>query len=139
MLVSNAATSNKIWIPDITDEELALRAQRIKPVIRRNSKLFNIKLPDLKTESYIWDPVLTDEAPELVALYDFTTYHTWAYYGSFKPTIAEVLAAIPAEFLDRTVAFEMIASPETADDLNKEREALNAGYNVAIVRLYAKA
>ena len=30
--------------------------------------------------------------------FEIPTLHTWAYYGFFKPTIAEVLAQIPAHF-----------------------------------------
>ena len=52
--------------------------------------------------------------------------------------VAEVLKQIPEDILNQVIAFEIIGQPETADDLNKEQEALNAGYHVATTRLYGK-
>lgn len=60
------------------------------------------------------------------------------YYGIFKPSIAEVLAQIPEELIEQTVAFETIG-PADADALNKERDALNAGFHVATTRLYGRS
>jgi hypothetical protein len=57
----------------------------------------------------------------------------------FKPSIAEVLAQIPEEHLEQVLAFEIVDSPNNVDDLNAEREALNAGYHIATTRLYKRA
>jgi hypothetical protein len=100
--------------------------------------LFFIDAVDPFNVAYTWDPKPTDEATGLKDLREITTYHSFSYHGFFKPSIAEVLAQIPEEHLDTVVAFEIIASPDTVDDLNREHEALSAGYHVATTRLYAR-
>lgn len=102
-------------IPEISDERLAQLHARIKPVVRgaRRSNgaawhdgLFYIQDVDLRGESFTWDPTLTESAEGLRELARIETTHTCGYYGFFKPSIAEVLAQIPVEFLDRCVAYE---------------------------------
>lgn len=124
--------SEKVWIPEVPEERIRELAERIKPVI--NGRY--IKPVDLFKVAYTWDPKLAKRAVNLEPVRDITTYHTFGYYGFFKPSIAEVLAQIPADLLEKVVAFEIIGSPTTADDLNRESVALNAGYHVAVTRLY---
>ena len=81
---------------------------------------------------------MIEKADSLKALGTIATLHAWGYYGVFKPSIAEVLAQIPAGYLDEVVAFE-VAGPKDAEDLNREKEALDAGFHVARTTLYAKA
>ncbi len=142
-------SAGKSWIPEVPKQRILELAERIKPVVRfaRGEKElfrspegypFYIKPVDPFEIAYMWSPEPTDRATGLKPLCDITTYHTWAYYGLFKPSIAEVLAQIPAEHLDKVVAFEIVAHPETADDLNAEREATDAGYHVATTRLYVR-
>lgn len=104
-----------------------------------SGELYYIKDVDLKTIAYIWDPFPTKKASNLENLTDITTYHHFNYCWLFKPSVAEVLAQIPEEYLAETVAFEIIESPETADDFKKHLEAFNAGYHTAVTRLYKKA
>ena len=59
-------------------------------------------------------------------------------YGMFKPSIAEVISCIPEYMWKKVYAFEIVDKPRDASDLNKEREALNAGFHVATTRLYLK-
>lgn len=101
-------------------------------------ELYYIKPVDLFGVAYTWDPKPADKATDLKPLCDITTYHTYGYQGLFKPSIAEVLAQIPAEYLDGVVAFEIVDSPKTVDDLNREHKALNAGYHVATTQLYIR-
>ena len=131
-------SSEKVWIPKVSKEEIEKRSERIKPVVKFDSNLSFIKPVDLFGIAYTWDPEPAGRAKGLKPLCDITTYHTYGYYGFFKPSIAEVLAQIPKEYLDKVVAFEIINSPGTADDLNRESAALNAGYHVATTRLYVK-
>jgi hypothetical protein len=127
----------KSWIPEISDERLAELSERIKPLVRNgDGELCYIRPVDLRGTAYTWSPKIIEKAGEMNVITDITTYHTYGYYGFFKPSIGEVLAQIPAEYVDRVVAFEIIKSPETADDLNREKAALNAGYHVATTRLY---
>lgn len=131
--------SDRQYIPEVPKKVIRKRAKRIKPVYEFDGKKRFIKKVKLFSTAFTWDPKPRKKARKLVALQDITTYHTWAFYGFFKPTIAEVLAQIPEDVLDKVVAFEIVMKPETADDLNKDKEALNAGYHVATTRLYGKA
>jgi len=138
-MAQTARVEKKSWIPEVPKERIQKLAERIKPVVQFAQKGRRyIKPVDLFDIAYTWDPKSADEAMDLKPLCDITTYHTYGYQGLFKPSIAEVLAQIPAEHLDKVVAFEIVGSPKTADDLNREHEALNAGYHVATTRLYVR-
>jgi hypothetical protein len=127
-------------IPKISDEELAELAKRIRPVVRKKSRgkrPFYIKVnPDLRGTSYLWDVKYEKEATGLFEFATVTTLHTYGYHAFFKPSVAEVLAQIPPEYRDRVVAFEITERPMSAEDLNKERAALNQGFHVAVTALY---
>lgn len=142
-------TETKSWIPDVPKERLDELGARIKPVIRYvagDNKLqrdaggdpYWLEPADLHNTAYAWNPKPTSRAPALEAICDQRTYHGYGYYGMFKPSIGEVLAQLP-EANDDIVAFEIIEQPECADDLNRETEALNAGYHVATTRFYKLA
>ncbi len=134
-----ARHEKKSWIPSISDERLRELFEKIKPVVDFGKKgLRYIKQEDLRNIAYTWDPKPAKKAKNLYNLCDITTYHSYGHYVLFKPSIAEVLAQIPKEHLDKVIAFEIVKSPETADDLNREREATNAGYHVAMTRLYVQ-
>ena len=131
--------SEKIWIPEVSNEEITKLAKRIKPVVLFKRKgLCYIKPVDLFKVAYTWDPKSAKKATGLIPLCEITTHHGFGYAGFFKPSIAEVLAQIPQAYLKRVVAFEIVDSPKDADDLNKEKDALNAGYHVAKTRLYGR-
>lgn len=126
-------------IPKITDERLAALAARIKPVVRnRNNALAYVAPCDLRNEAFTWDPKITRRADNLVKHATIRTLHTYGYYGFFKPSIAEVLAQIPADLIEQTVAFETVG-PADADAINEESAALNAGFHVATTRLYGRS
>jgi len=142
-------TVKKSWIPEVPKSDILELAKRIKPVVRfaiglmgrfksPEGKPYFIKPVDPFTIAFMWSPKPRKVAKGLKKLVDITTYHTWTYYGMFKPSIAEVLAQIPADIVDRVVAFEIIDYPETAGDLNRNLDALNAGYHVAVTRLYTR-
>lgn len=130
---------NESWIPEITDERLAELVERIKPIVRwDNGDQYYIEPVDPRGVAFTWDPTPTKKAMGLMPIRDITTYHTFGYHGMFKPSIAEVLAMIPEDVIDEVVAFEIVELPETADDLNKNFEALIDGYHVAKTRLYKR-
>jgi len=131
-----AQTDEKVWIPKISDERLNELAKKIKPVVRIKGQPRYIQPVDLRGVAYTWDPKPAGHAKGLAELCVITTYHSYGAPMFFKPSVAEVIAAIPEEHLDKVIAFEIISSPNTADDLNAEHEALNAGYHVAKTRLY---
>lgn len=139
------AKQNAYFIPEISDERIDELLHRTWPVVRfsgkhqdRSGKLFYIHSVDPRGVAFTWDPCPTDPAKGLVEIARIRTLHTYGYYGMFKPSVAEVLAQIPEHLVDQVVAFET-HGPETAGDLNREIDALNAGFHVADTILYGRA
>jgi hypothetical protein len=130
------------WTPrvlEMSEQRILELARRIKPVVTFEGEgPCYIKPVDPFSESYLWDPQPTQRATGLSVLCDITTHHPYGYYGSFKPSIAQVLQQIPREHLDKVVAFEIVKFPKTVDDLDPESEILNSGYHVATTRLYVR-
>lgn len=123
-------------IPEISDALLSKLCARIKPVYHFRGKLYFIKPVKPRGMSFIWHPKKTRRAVKIVPMSKITTYHTWAYYGFFKPSIAEVIAQIPSSIIDHVTAFEIVDFPRTAADLNRHKQELNEGYHVAVTQLY---
>lgn len=130
--------TEKVYIPVLPLEEVDRRFETIKPTYRFKGKLHYIEPVHLHNTAYTWDAKPAGLAVGLAKLKDITTYHSYGYYGFFKPSIGEVLRQIPDDLLNEVMAFEIIDSPQTADDLNKHSEALNDGYHVATTRLYCR-
>ena len=134
----------KMFIPEISRQTLEDRASRIKPVVTflegggRHARYF-IKEVCLHSVAYTWNPVKADKAENLEVLGQIITYHSWGHPMYFKPSVAEVLAQIPENFLDKVTAFEIVGSPEDADDLNRYTEITNAGFHMAITQLYRRS
>jgi hypothetical protein len=134
-------------IPEIADERLAELAARIKPLVLRDESkidgqpgraLWSIKPCDLRGVAFPWDPQWDMPAPaDLVPLRVVRTLHTYGYYGMFKPSVAEVLAQIPADLVETAVAFS-VDGPKTATDLGKHPDELNAGFHVAQTTFYGR-
>ena len=136
-------------IPKVPKETIEELAKRIKPLFGFDVNVegssvplkdisFYIEEVKLFTQSFIWDPKPKEIALGLKPIGDIKTLHTYGYGGFFKPTIAEVLAQIPKECLDKVVAFEIVWSPDTTMDFKKFQKAYDAGYHMAVTRLYVK-
>jgi hypothetical protein len=128
-------------LPEISDKLLTDRYFHIRPLVEHpgNGELYYIEHPkSLRGVAYPWDPELTEKAEDLEPITTIRTLHTWAYYGFFKPTVAEVIAAIPEEHLGEAVAWHL-QGPEDVNDLNVEKEAVDAGFHVAYCTLYRKS
>lgn len=138
----------EVSIPKISDEEMMKRYKQIKPVITLNGKLHYFReytLEELSDISYLWDyeedvreEVGKDEL-EVLEGRDFVCLHSWNFYDFFKPSVGEVLAQIKEHDLPLVKAFEIIESPQTADDFHKDSFtsiAFDNGYHVSTVRLY---
>jgi hypothetical protein len=148
MLPSSYLDDSKPWLRTISDERLTELAKRIKPVVRfaegeeglfvhSKGSLYYIKDVDLRKTAFTWDPEADRLADTFTTICDIQTYHSWSYYGFFKPSIAEVLTNIPEEFLEQVVAFEIVSQPETAYDFGGEnQEAFDDSFHVATTRLY---
>jgi hypothetical protein len=134
--------SKKIIINKLTDEQISSMLKHINVLYRDETtgKLHRRKQCDPHI-TYLWSPesdgTIIDENT-LVKLEDIKTYHTYNYRGFFKPSIYEILAAIPHNLIDKTVAFEMIDYPKNTTDLNEpeQSEAGKQSYHIAKVRLY---
>jgi hypothetical protein len=132
-------TAPRIHIPEITNERLNELLLRIKPVVEFNGVKHWIKKCHPRDVAYTWDARKAGKAPALKELRAIRTYHTYGYHGMFKPSIAEVIAQIPADIIDQVTEFEIVKRPLTATDLNEESRALNAGFHVATTVLYGRA
>lgn len=131
--------SNKYQIPKITDERLEALSKQIKPLVRRgkNQQLYLAKKCDPRNAAYTWVEGHGKKVGRVEECGRIRTLHTWSYYGFFKPSVAEVLSQIPDSMIDNVVAFEC-NGPRTAEDLNKDIDALNAGVHIAETILYSK-
>lgn len=119
-------------VPKISDERLAKLSPRIKPVVEKDGKLFYIKDVNPRTTAFTWDPTPTVEAEDLVRLTTIPTRHTFGAPAFFKPSIAEVLAQIPLEYLDDVVAFETLSDNLLARDIRN-------GWHITTTILYQEA
>ena len=99
-------------VPEMSERRILELAERIKPVVTFSEEgRCYIKPVDLFSESYLWDPQPTGKATELKVLCEIATYHPYGYYGSFKPSIAQVILQISPEHLDKVIAFEIVKHP----------------------------
>ncbi len=139
-----------VSIPKISNEELKERYEQIKPVVTVNGKLHYLReftWEELTGISYLWnyDKDVREEVREgelkVLEGRDFVCLHRYGYYGLFEPSISEVLSQIKEYDLPFVNAFEIIESPETAEDFHKDSFtsiAFDNGYHVSTVRLYRK-
>lgn len=129
---------------EISDEDLDRLWSHMKALVvsETDGELYWVVGPDdLRGIAYTWEPKFGGKAEGIDPLATIRTLHTWSYYGFFKPSIAEVCSAIaklPREVQDKIVGFHL-TGPFGADDLNHEREAVNAGYHVAYATLYQRS
>lgn len=89
-------------IPDISDSDLEEMLSMIRPVAQVENNRFREIITDgvdRRGVSYTWEPRLGRP----VQIYrgglnevSMATFHTWAYYGFFKPTLAETYGCIRA-------------------------------------------
>lgn len=131
----------EIILPHLTDLELFERYKRIKPIIVFNSLYYYLRdysLKELRGQSYLWnahnDIRNQVDLSNAKVLSDFSCYHTYGYYGIFKPSIAEVLEQFPDEVLEEANAFYMTYCPNDVRDLNLEKRIVEAGCHHSRVR-----
>lgn len=97
----------------ISDERLTELLTKIRPVCDYADGLHYLQPPefaDIRTTAFRWSPVRLervdlDAHQELGVI---TTYHSCAYHMLFKPDLAETLAQIPADLVDRVVAVDVL-------------------------------
>jgi len=96
---------------EISEEAANERIRKYTPLVRgTDGLLWKIELPNLFTDSFHWGPKFTEKVDmnSLKLIGCIPTFHTCAYHGFFKPTIAEVLAQIPEFYVDAFDAFEVL-------------------------------
>lgn len=98
--------------------------------------LYYVTIDDWRSQSFLLRPRPSVVASNLSPLRNIRTYHHFTYPAHFTPTVAEVLAQIPAALVPRVVGFEVVSFPKTVDDLANNLEAFEAGYHVATTLLY---
>jgi hypothetical protein len=137
-------------IPPITDERLAALAARIRPVVhgavpgsggrpRVLEELWYIAPVDPRSVAFTWEPVPTERAERLHHLRTIHTLHTYGAPSFFKPSIAEVLAQIPADLDDSLiVAFktEGFGDVQAIRAVPHGHAAFMAGYHIGVTTFY---
>lgn len=139
VIVSVHLYREKIHLNLLSDEKLSRLNDRIIPIIEKDGKKYTCKkkytLEQIKGESYIWSKEkFTKEVDvsNLKILTHVKMLHGYGYYGFFKPSIAEILSQIPKEYIEDTVAFEII------DTYPMSGDAFDDGYHTSSVRLYVR-
>lgn len=134
-------SKEKITIPEISDSVLRELAEEMKPLRRKGADLFYVEEHDLRQVAFTWVDC-ADKAEGLEEAGRITTIHVWGHYALFKPSVGEVLAQFPKEYLGKgIVAFET-CGPETAREFTRTAEtkaAFDAGFHTAETILYRKA
>lgn len=138
-IVSIELYRKRIKLELLDDESLKSLNDRIIPIIEDNGKKYTChkkySLEQIRKESYIWD---TDnftkevDRSKLKILTHVKMLHGYGYYGYFKPSIAEILSQIPKEYINDTVAFEII------DTYSMSGDEFDDGYHTSSVRLYGR-
>lgn len=130
-------------IPNMTDEELTHIYKRLKPIVTVDEMKYYLKeytLYQLRYYLYMQDlPTSVKEQinPSLINPVDeFMCFHKFHYYGSFIPTIAEVLSQVPENLIEDSNAFEIVEYPTKMADVTRYYEAFEKGYHVSKVRTY---
>ena len=134
-----------VSIPDISDEELLRRYQKIKPIVEVGGVKYFLRefsKKELKNQSYI-NEVEKDIVKKVnMRLFvpcigqDFECIHKYGHPMFFKPSIAEVLAQIPEGQVDFVDAFEIIEFPQVDNELIRNKIVFDNGYHISMVRLY---
>lgn len=122
-------------IPELSKKRLEKLVKKIKPLVRfvvkfrtgefelelgKDGKpkraygnplywaLFEIEPVDPMRTAYTWDPKPTKMREDVACFDIIRTYHKYGAPFLFKPSIAEVLAQIPEDVIDKTVGFEIL-------------------------------
>jgi hypothetical protein len=106
------------YIPKISQQEVARLLRSIRPLVRIDDTLYEFKLRgNAFSSGFTWERNSSVgaavDSQKLKLLVNLETYHECEYHHPFHPTIAEVLAQIPAELKDTVTAFEVLDDDAT--------------------------
>lgn len=131
----------ELLIPELSDKELMERYHQIKPLVKYENDYYKLKkysLRELKHNSFIWfnpeDLKSVVDLDNYDLLDEFDCYHSFGYYGLFKPTIAEVLTQYPDELLKESNAFILCDYPKYDSDLEANSDIFKAGYHESTIK-----
>lgn len=91
----------------IDDKMLADRLSRYTPLIRRGGVIYRFAIPDPRHIAFTMEPKNMEPVEVIDEITVAPSHHGCAYYGFFKPSIAEALAQLPTDpaVRDRANAF----------------------------------
>lgn len=133
-----AALERHYSIPEVSRRHVEHVLGWIRPVVSFEGEKRYIRKCGPFDVAYTWaaKPRWFSASPGLTEVARIRTLHRYGYHGFFKPSLAEVVAQIPADLVHEIDAFEIVAWPQTVTELNQELYALNRGYHVATTALY---
>ena len=124
----------KNFIPELSGEELNLRAGRIQLLLRQGEQLHVAHMEDLKNTAFNYgDAQIGNAISNVEIVTSIQTYHGFSHWKIFRPTVEEVLAQIPMELLDKVHGFEVRSIQNRAEH---NSEAWDAGFHTANTMLY---
>jgi len=132
----------KFRIPKMSMEEIIKWYSSIKPIVHANGTacyLRELSRKELTRAAYTrlnnpQDYSTPVDFNNLSFLADVKMLHRWGYPAFFKPSVEEVIRQIPKEYLNKAVAFEIIAGGIGINSIYCEE--FIAGFHVSVVRLY---
>lgn len=131
-----------VGVPEISDKELEKYMKKIKPVGWKidNDKWYlywiDTKNVDPRKTPFMISYKFLEKATGLKKIDTIVTKHPYegGYPGAVHASIAEVIAQIPKEYIDKIVAFELPSGLNESDS----RDAVEFGYQEIETILYTK-
>lgn len=118
---------DNIVLPDITNEELKKRYEKIKPLVNIDNKFYllrNFSIFELSNESYMWcldkNIIKCVDQKKIEEVGKFACYHIYGFYGLFNPTVKEILSQMPDDLLQKANAFYLSDCPLTYEDSSSD-------------------
>ncbi|MBT5023067.1 hypothetical protein HOK51_08245 [Candidatus Woesearchaeota archaeon] len=136
--------NSRIEIPRISDQKLNRLYKKIKPVVRfielryRNKvefeadprgDLYTVKQINPRICGFTSESEADSKISKLKLVAEIQTYHNADECTFFRPSVAEVLAQIPAQFIGDVVAFETLTDSFELDGDNYRTKTILYGKN----------
>ena len=130
----------------LDDKKLEELNNKIIPIIEKNGKKYttynNFSLKEVKGKGYFANEASFAKEVEPYSLSEITCVemlHRYCRSEVVNPTIAEILSQIPDEYLEKTIAYEVVEYAKFAADFLKHKDEFDDGFHVSKVVLYKKA
>ena len=130
------------FIPKISEQKLKEIYAKLKPIVEVNGVKYLIKkyaLEELRRVSCINDfpgkKIGTINQSKLEPIGDFLCLHKNSNVV-FYPTIEEILAQVPDDYIEQANLVEIVEMPTSDDDFHKYPELSEKGFQLSKVRAY---